>query len=208
MKFKVGDRVRVTTVDNHKNEVGTVIGISSYYIDTRWPYTIHFSDGTTQIYCEEELIKEEYMFNVGDIVVDKHGIKNKVLAVCGEITALSENGEFNLFGGWYTKTELKEYETELVKEETTLTMQEIADKFGVDVDTLKVEKGEQVKKVYILYDGRAIFGDTDDATVLETQDTKPKYNSADSIWYEYDKENDVAVNGRQMMELPTKEEAK
>lgn len=142
MKFKVGDRVRVTADDNHKNEVGTVIGISSYYIDTRWPYTIHFSDGTTQIYCEEELIKEEYMFNVGDIVVDKDGYTCKVLAVYGEITALSDYDDYDTYGSWYTKEQLKKFKCKLAEEETTLTMQEIADKFGVDVDTLKVEKGE------------------------------------------------------------------
>lgn len=60
-------------------------------------------------------------------------------------------------------------------------------------------------KMYMLYDGRAIFGDTDDAMVIETSDTKPTHNPPDSIWYEYNFNNGVATNGRQMMELPTNE---
>lgn len=65
-----------------------------------------------------------------------------------------------------------------------------------------------MKKIYMLLDGRAIFGDPDDANILETRNTKPICNGEDAIWYEYDFENNEATNGRQMMELPLKEEAK
>lgn len=44
------------------------------------------------------------------------------------------------------------------------------------------------KYQYILYDSRARLGDTDEATVLETSDVKPKFvpkdYGEDSIWAE------------------------
>ncbi len=46
------------------------------------------------------------------------------------------------------------------------------------------------KHQYILYDGRARLGNTDDATVLETSDTKPTFTTKDygddAIWAELD----------------------
>lgn len=144
MKFKEGDRVRVITNDSHKGEIGTVAMASELYSQAGFPYNVHFNNGDELIYKDKELIKEEYMFNVGDIVKSKNGSKRKVLAVCGELTALSNSDTYDYFSNlWFTKEEIKEYIYELAKEdEKVVTMQEIADKFGVDVDSLKVEKGE------------------------------------------------------------------
>ena len=52
----------------------------------------------------------------------------------------------------------------------------------------------RVSKVFILYDGRAKFGDTDDAAVLDTansvseawQASRQCWRDIDAIWYEND----------------------
>lgn len=147
MKFKLGDKVRLkkytewSDYRRHKYEVAMIVGKPSpRYFD----FCIQWSDGEESNVNISNLIKEEYMFNVGDIIVDKLGNKNKVLAVCGDLTALSINEEYDIFDAWYTKEVLQTTECKLAdeKEEKVVTMQEIADKFGVDVDNLKVEKGE------------------------------------------------------------------
>lgn len=82
-------------------------------------------------------------FKIGDIVINEDGFKRKVLAVVGNLTALSASYNSNYFGSWYAKKQLEDYGYKLAnEEETTLSMQEVADKFGVDVDKLKIKKGE------------------------------------------------------------------
>lgn len=82
-------------------------------------------------------------FKIGDIVINEDGFKRKVLAVVGNLTALSASYNSNYFGNWYAKKQLEDYGYKLAnEEETTLSMQEVADKFGVDVDKLKIKKGE------------------------------------------------------------------
>ena len=138
MKFKIGDKVRVINKeDEYYDQVGVITGkdISCWY---DWKVT--FNSGRS-FYDEDELIKEKNMFNVGDVVVNNSGSKRKVLAVVDELTALSASYNSNYFGSWYTKEQLEDYDYKLVsEEETTLSMQEVADKFGVDVDKLKIKK--------------------------------------------------------------------
>lgn len=139
MKFKIGDKVRViNNGDRHYDQVGEITGE-----DTSWglDWRVEFNNGS-ESYDEDELKKEEYMFNVGDIIVSENGFKRKVLAVVGNLTALSDTTNFNYFNDWYTKRKLEDYGFKLASEETTLSMQEVADKFGVDVDKLKIKKGE------------------------------------------------------------------
>lgn len=137
MKFKIGDKVRVINKeDEYYDQVGVITGkdISCWY---DWKVT--FNSGRS-FYDEDELIKEKNMFNAGDVVVNNSGSKRKVLAVVDELTALSNTANFNYFNGWYTKKELEECGYKLASEETTLSMQEVADKLGVDVDKLKIKK--------------------------------------------------------------------
>jgi hypothetical protein len=50
------------------------------------------------------------------------------------------------------------------------------------------------EKVFILYDGRAKFGDTEDAAVLVTapseqeawNDSRTNFKDVDAVWFEYD----------------------
>lgn len=136
MKFKIGDKVRVINKeDEYYDQVG-VITVECFMYD----WIVKFNDGY-DVYDEDELIKEKNMFNVGDVIVSKDGSKRKVLAVVDELTALSDTTNFNYFNDWYTKKELEDYVFKLAsEEETTLSMQEVADKFGVDVDKLKIKK--------------------------------------------------------------------
>ena len=57
--------------------------------------------------------------------------------------------------------------------------------------------------VFILYDGRAKSGDTDDASVIVIADSEAEASSdsedwrdVDAVWYQYDLVNGEAVNER------------
>lgn len=136
MKFKIGDTVRIINEkDDFYNRVGKIVE-EAVICDWR----VHF-DNDCELYNEDELKKEEYMFSVGDIVKSKIGCKGKVLAVTGELIALSYSNDFDCLWEWYAKKELENAGYKLAsEEETILSMQEVADKFGVDVDKLKIKK--------------------------------------------------------------------
>jgi hypothetical protein len=72
------------------------------------------------------------------------------------------------------------------------------------------------EKLFILYDGRAKLGETNDASVLCTastekearEDTKELFEGYDAIWFEYDVDKgDVLVNGKPRYDLPPCEDA-
>lgn len=47
-------------------------------------------------------------YKVGDIFVHKDKLRRKVLAVCGDVLAVSISNEYNNFGYWATAEELNE----------------------------------------------------------------------------------------------------
>lgn len=57
-----------------------------------------------------------------------------------------------------------------------------------------------MSKLYVLYDGRARLGETDDATAYTTERSEEEClrtadtYGVDAIWYEYDEEGDQLVN--------------
>lgn len=64
-------------------------------------------------------------------------------------------------------------------------------------------------KVFVLFDGRAKLGDTDDATVLVTADSEEEarkdgrhWAGYDAIWYEYDVVKGVATNEKARWDIP------
>ena len=66
------------------------------------------------------------------------------------------------------------------------------------------------QKIFILYDGRALAGDQDDAAVLATAHSEEDARNAgktdwadhDVIWYEYDQCGNELVNGTPRFDLP------
>lgn len=83
----------------------------------------------------------------GDILVSPEGDERKVLGIIGNVFHLSYSDNFSLHGGGCTIEELIKYKYKIkgldTEEKTVLTMDEIAEKFGVPVDQLKIEKGRK-----------------------------------------------------------------
>ncbi|MCP9469294.1 MAG: hypothetical protein NNA31_04755 [Nitrospira sp.] len=69
------------------------------------------------------------------------------------------------------------------------------------------------KKRFVLYDGRAVGGNTDDALVMDMAETEKEARKAgsttwhgqDGIWYEYDERGDELVGGTPRFNLPPRE---
>jgi len=104
---------------------------------SKWHY-LHFS-------TLEPLPKTIRDAQVGDVVVRKsHGSQLMVLERGQNTVLLSYNNDFKRVGESYTFDQLKEYYTlkdaPVVADNVVLTMNEIAEKFGVDVSTLKIAK--------------------------------------------------------------------
>lgn len=86
----------------------------------------------------------------GDIVVNEYG-RRKVLGVCGKAYLLSVCDDFESFGRALTIKDLKDSCYTLVTDEVEekeeevleLTLQDIADKFEVDVKTIKIKEVER-----------------------------------------------------------------
>lgn len=56
-------------------------------------------------------------------------------------------------------------------------------------------------KLFVLYDGRARFGDTEDASIMTTAESEGEaigesqdWEDVDGIWYEYDVKGKTLVN--------------
>ena len=68
-------------------------------------------------------------------------------------------------------------------------------------------------KMFVLFDGRAKAGDTDETTVFitarsETEARKDglEYKGYDCVWYEFEVEGNILVNPIMRMDLPPNEE--
>ena len=82
------------------------------------------------------------MFKVGDIVVNTDGDESKVLAVIENCFLKSLLEDFDIMDRWYTFEEVKRYGWKLKPTTTKLSMDQIADKFGINVDNLEITKEE------------------------------------------------------------------
>jgi len=79
---------------------------------------------------------------VGDVVIDEDGEEHMVLERGQNIVTLSQGNNFKIAHDIYTFDELEEdftLKAEPVKQ-TLLTMDQIAEKFGIDVSSLKIAK--------------------------------------------------------------------
>jgi len=72
------------------------------------------------------------------------------LGICGEVCFLSDFDDFKVFSGTRALSEIKDYGYTLVTDDEDtdpevleLTLQDIADKFEVDVKTIKIKEVER-----------------------------------------------------------------
>lgn len=93
--------------------------------------------------------KLEDGLEVGDIVVNTSGTTRKVLAVLGDAVLLSSGDRHARAGAWWTVAELKERgdwlnsEPPTETDETTeLTIEQIAEKFGLKPEQVRIKKEE------------------------------------------------------------------
>jgi hypothetical protein len=80
---------------------------------------------------------------VGDVIVDKYDQEAKILAITNNHTAFlrSEIDEFDSVGNWYTFTEAESWGWYLKnQQETELTKEQIANKFNIPVDQLRIKE--------------------------------------------------------------------
>ena len=82
------------------------------------------------------------MFKVGDIVVNTDGDESKILAVIENCFLRSAWDVFDHAGSWYIFKQAEQYGWKLKPTTTKLSMDQIADKFGINVDNLEITKEE------------------------------------------------------------------
>lgn len=140
-KIKVGDKVRCIkeTMSCIKvGEVYTVTGVFDTYI------YVNCEVGVAHPLSRNEYEPVKKTFNnleVGDVLVNPEYLDVKVIAICGGMVALE-----TVLGGawdWNKLEEIKKNGWKLKNsepEEVELTMDEIAEKFNVDVKKLKIKK--------------------------------------------------------------------
>lgn len=86
-------------------------------------YSWDISSGSE--YKELYILEDLDTLEVGDILVDKTGYSRKVLAVIGEVVALSRDETYDKFYGWCTVRDLKDWGYEIQQEECEEEMETI-----------------------------------------------------------------------------------
>lgn len=104
-------------------------------------YSSEFNIVSFEEFCKLKNINT-MKYKEGDIIVNDNGNKRKILAVCGELYAVSNDNHFDEFGYWDTESYLDSQKYKLYEEPKVveLTLEDIAKKFEVDVDNLKIKK--------------------------------------------------------------------
>lgn len=137
MEYKVGDRYEIVEViSGAYGSVGDIVIIDSN--DGEW-WGKNQNDFWIKLIGYKLKKLEETMFKVGDIINNGDDTV-KVLAICGDLTALSYSNKFKTHCNWMTKEELEEGGYKLKDSKVELSMDEIATKFNVDVKDLKIKK--------------------------------------------------------------------
>ena len=95
---------------------------------------------------------ERFQYKVGDVLINSDGRQRLVLAVSGYACLLSQDHDYVNSGcwytHWYTQYELDRNGWKLYTEtpeptKTKLTLQQIADKFGMSVDEIEIESSDE-----------------------------------------------------------------
>jgi len=142
--LKVGDRFRVIEEDSDF-DMGEIITLESDDgSDCPYFWNADKSDACCAYWSELEPIEKTIRdVQVGDVVVGEYSGDERMVLERGQNTVvLSYADDFKIAGYISTFDELERHftlKTEPVKQ-TLLTMNEIAEKFGIEVSTLKIAK--------------------------------------------------------------------
>jgi len=149
-KFKVGDKVIKPKYPTNVPYVIELATVESGH-DT---YTLTGGDlgkGSTRHWWMNDDLKlmEKTMENLvqGDVLVSESTYQENLIfqGKVGDIFGFIEDEEDNRSAVWFSKEELDELKYTIKgsePEQTEVTLAEIADKFGVDVESLRIKDGE------------------------------------------------------------------
>lgn len=104
-----------------------------------------WDDNVKNLRTAEKTLDDFSTLEIGDVLVDRDGDERTILDVREKIIGLSNLSHGERYGNFYTKDDLDYYGCKLKEqpeedETVELTMDEIAEKFGIDVKKLKVKK--------------------------------------------------------------------
>ncbi|PIV90856.1 hypothetical protein COW46_00765 [Candidatus Gracilibacteria bacterium CG17_big_fil_post_rev_8_21_14_2_50_48_13] len=147
--IKVGDRVKA--VEGKHNNCGKLEDEGSNEVEITEVSETHFYiDGCSHVYEEGSFLarwegpKTLDDVKVGDVFITQNGNTRKVLGRCGDILFLSKLNENDVSqkDTWWTVSDIqKDFTVQPEEKETVeLTLQEVADKIGVDVSVLRIKE--------------------------------------------------------------------
>ena len=155
-QFKVNDKVTVKAGCKHEcvkleDKVFDYLLITGVDSDDGYTYTAYRGgEKVTGCMCYKDDHLELYVAPVitwdtlkwKDVVVDRYGDKRLVLGVLNDAVFLSGINNFNVSGAFYHKEEIqtKGYTIKQAPvEKLELTLEQVAEKFGVEVGNLKIK---------------------------------------------------------------------
>ena len=154
-KYKVGQQVKVISDHNYdgmqtvnQSNVGKIGTVEQNNYSEDYPYEIKFSAIGWYVFIESDLapvVKTLETLEVGDVVLNQDKLKRTVLAILPNLYGLSYLNDPKGFSSWHTLHELQEEYTLKDATEpvtTELTLEAIAEKFGLPVDEIRIKENK------------------------------------------------------------------
>ncbi len=158
-QFKVNDKVTVKAGCKHEcsvleNEVFDYLIIDKVHNNNYYAYTAYhggekinnyynyYTDDHLELYIAPAITWDTLKWK--DVVVDRDGDEQMVLGLLNDMLFLSDYNDFKSYDDWYHKQELQN-EGYTIKQATPvdkleLTLEQVAEKFGVEVTNIKIKK--------------------------------------------------------------------